>query len=82
MALLISTYDLEGKGIDVEITDWNEGKYIYTYTVDLPGYSYQEGEGELFSIDPISPLELPQKILTFIVENYFRKEKDGRNLSR
>ena len=82
MALIISSYDLEGKGIDVDISDWDGSKYVYTYSVDLEGYTYQEGEGEFHTINPISPLELPSRILTFIVENYFGKEKDGRAMSR
>jgi hypothetical protein len=82
MALIISSYDLESKGIDVDISDWDGVKYVYTYTVDLEGYTYQEGEGEFYTTNPISPLELPSRILTLIVENYFGKEKDGRNMSR
>lgn len=66
--------------VSIEIEDREDNKYKYSYEINVRG-DQVDGDGELHSINPIYPLELPQMILTSILSTY-RKAKDGRNVSR
>lgn len=71
--LVSDNYDDKGFGVSVAISDYDGSKYTYTYIIDLEDYAYKEGEGEFFTPFPLTPLDLPVKILTLVVENYFGK---------
>lgn len=73
--LRINSFNDDGYGIGVRILDWDGSKYAYSYDVDLKDYPYLEGEGEFFTPQELSPLELPSKILTLVVEKYMNDLK-------